>query len=291
MGRGGLTYIDVSKTADKLRNKGIIPTIDKIREVLGTGSKTTIAHHLKRWKESTVEDLEYQSLPIELAKAVKDLYEQLQAQASQKIAELEAKSQKEIDQLLQQLKQERENVGVLKRNILNLEGNNNKLATQVTALENMVAELKQINTCVVADQNALTTKIQGKIKQIATLKEQLKSIELNGEHYREMLKQQRDEEKLQFAHQLEALQQENKILKTKSIEANSQINTIKQENFALQSKVQHFEKLHTDKITASDLLSNRLLLAAEKQEALLNNLIKRENHAARITKSRQEIAV
>ena len=155
----------------------------------------------------------------------------------------------------------------------------------------MVAELKQINTCVVADQNALTTKIQGKIKQIATLKEQLKSIELNGEHYREMLKQQRDEEKLQFAHQLEALQQENKILKTKSIEANSQINTIKQENFALQSKVQHFEKLHTDKITASDLLSNRLLLAAEKQEALLNNLIKRENHAARITKSRQEIAV
>lgn len=291
MGRGGVTYIDVSKTAEKLRNKGIIPTIDRIREILGTGSKTTIAHHLKRWKESTVEDLEYQSLPIELAKAVKNLYEQLQDQASQKIAELEARSQKEIDQLLQQLKQERENAGVLKRNILNHETNNNKLMQQISALEKANAETKQINADVVAEKNELTTKIQGKVEQIVTLKEQLKSIELNGEHYREMLKQQRDEEKLQFAHHLEVLQQENNILKTKTIEANSQINTIKQDNFALQSKVQHFEKLYTSKIAESDLLSNRLLLATEKQEALLNNLIRRENHAARITKSRKEIVV
>ena len=193
MGRGGVTYTEVSKVAVTLRNKGIIPTIDRIREILGTGSKTTLAHHLKRWKESTVEELEYQGLPTELAKSVKNLHEQLQTHAEQKVEEIEARSIKEVEQLLQQLKQEQENSSVLKRTILKLETTNADLAKQISALEQACAELKQSNSDTVAEKNELMAKMQGKIEQIAILKEQLKSVEHNGEHYREMLKQQRDE--------------------------------------------------------------------------------------------------
>jgi len=290
MARSGITYLDVTKVAEKLRNKGVAPTIDRVREILGTGSKTTLAHHLKRWKESTVEELEYQILPTELSKSVKNLYEQLQTHAAQKIEEVEARSKKEIDQLLQQLKQERENAGTLKRNVLNLESNNHKFTQQISTLEGSVVVLKQINTDVLAEKNELIAKIQGKIEQILTLKEQLKSTEHNGEHYREMLKQQRNEEKMQFAHQLEALQQENNINKARVIEANNHITAIKQENFELQSKVQYFEKLYTNKVAESDLLSNKLLSATAKQEELINNLIKMGNIAAKTTKKKKEMA-
>jgi chromosome segregation ATPase len=288
MARSGVTYLDVTKVAEKLRNKGVAPTIDRVREILGTGSKTTLAHHLKRWKESTAEELEYQTLPTELARSVKNLYEQLQTHAVQKIEEIEARSQKEIDQLLQQLKQEEENAGAFKKNILNLESSNNKFIQQISILETSLAELKQINTDVIAEKNELAARIQEKTEQISTLKDQLRSVEHNSEHYREMLKQQRDEEKMQFAHQLETLQQENNINKAKIIEANNQITAMKQENFELQSKVQYFEKLYTNKVTESDLLSNKLLLATAKQEELINNLIKMGHVTGKTIKNRKE---
>jgi chromosome segregation ATPase len=273
MGRGGVTYTEVSKVAEKLRNKGITPTIDRVREILGTGSKTTLAHHLKRWKNSTVEDLEYQSLPTALAKSVKNLYEQLQAHASQKIEELEVRAQKEIDKLLQQLKQEKENAGTLKKNILNLETSNNKLAVQTSTLEKAHEELKQINTNTSAEKSELTAKIHGKVEQILTLKEQLKSTEHNGEHYREMLKQQRDEEKIQFARHLELLQQENNSLRSKVAEIKEQKNAIKREFFDMKNKVKYFEKLYVNKVAENDLLSKNLLSSTKKQEKLLNDII------------------
>jgi chromosome segregation ATPase len=274
MARSGINYLDVAKTAEKLKNKGIIPTIDRIREILGTGSKTTLAHHLKRWKSITPEDLEYQTIPAGLISSVKNLHEQLKAHAQQKLEELAQRSQQEIDQLLQQLKQERENAGVLKRSILNLETSNNKLATQISVLEKSLAELNQINTVIDAEKSELTARLQGKAEQIIILKEQLKSVEKNSDHYKEVLNQQRSEEKMQFVYHLELLQQENNIYRAKAVEENVQITAIKQDNFELQSKIQYLEKQYASKVAESELLSNNLLTATARQEELLNNLIK-----------------
>jgi chromosome segregation ATPase len=273
MARGGVTYLEVAKVAEKLRNKGIFATIDKVRAILETGSKTTIAHHLKRWKDSTIKDLEYETLPAELAKSVKNLHEQLQAQASQKIEELEIRSQKEIAQLLQQLKQEREQVGNLKRNSSELEADNNKLVTQIKNLEEKQEQLKQVNIKLTSEKNELDTKLQGKIEQITTLKEQVKSIERNSEHYLEMLKQQRDDERKQFAHHLNLLQQENNNLNTNIVMARKETAELKQEILNIKSKTQYFEELYNNKIEENNLLSNKLLATTSRQEKLLKNFL------------------
>ena len=277
MARGGVTYLEVSKVAEKLRNKDIFATIDKVREILGTGSKTTIAHHLKRWKDSTIKVLEYETLPAELSKSVKNLHEQLQAQASQKIEELEIRSQKEIAQLLQQLKQEKEQVGNLKKNILGLEVSNNKLIHQIKDLEEKQEQLKQINIKLASEKNELVTKLQGKIEQITTLKEQVKSIEHNSEHYLEMLKLQRDDERKQFAHHLNLLQQENNNLNANIVTAKKETADLKQENLNIKSKAQYFEELYNNKIAENDLLSNKLLATTSRQEKLLKNFLNKGN--------------
>lgn len=50
MARGGVNYTEVDEAACYLQGLGRNPTVDAIRERLGTGSRTTLAEHLKRWK-------------------------------------------------------------------------------------------------------------------------------------------------------------------------------------------------------------------------------------------------
>jgi chromosome segregation ATPase len=51
MARLGVDYETIKQTAVKLLSHGMAPSVQKIREVLGTGSNTTIAEHLKVWRE------------------------------------------------------------------------------------------------------------------------------------------------------------------------------------------------------------------------------------------------
>ena len=51
MGRAGILYSDVARVATQLVEAGNLPTVDTVRAALGgTGSKSTIAPYLKRWK-------------------------------------------------------------------------------------------------------------------------------------------------------------------------------------------------------------------------------------------------
>ncbi|MCD6046003.1 MAG: hypothetical protein K0R48_1166 [Gammaproteobacteria bacterium] len=51
MGRIGITYQDVSAAISTLQAQGKPPTVDNIREVLRTGSKSTIVRLLREWKQ------------------------------------------------------------------------------------------------------------------------------------------------------------------------------------------------------------------------------------------------
>ena len=51
MARSGIRYEDVKNTAEILLGRGLNPTIQRVRELLGTGSNTTISDHLKSWQQ------------------------------------------------------------------------------------------------------------------------------------------------------------------------------------------------------------------------------------------------
>jgi hypothetical protein len=52
MARAGILYSDVARAATELAAKGEAATVDNVRKMMGdTGSKSTIAPMLKRWKE------------------------------------------------------------------------------------------------------------------------------------------------------------------------------------------------------------------------------------------------
>lgn len=74
MGRTGVNYFDIVKSASTLKDKGINPTVDNVRGLLGTGSKSTIGPYLKQWRnkqeqeshqeEENAKKLNYQKLEI-----------------------------------------------------------------------------------------------------------------------------------------------------------------------------------------------------------------------------------
>ena len=88
MARTGITYEQVATVADALVGQGEKPSIQRIREQLGTGSPNTIHRHLKAWR-ATQAPAERQAvkLPDELASA---LAQEIERQASAARAEAEA---------------------------------------------------------------------------------------------------------------------------------------------------------------------------------------------------------
>ena len=99
----GITYEDVATTAEKLQGEGKNPTADRIREALGTGSKTTINGHLKLWKAQQAElSTEiHPSLPKELlthvVAYVGGVWTKLNETTDARIESLNEQNQKEID--------------------------------------------------------------------------------------------------------------------------------------------------------------------------------------------------
>src|SRR3569623_706175 len=88
MGRAGILYSHVAKAAAKLVADGKNPTVDNVREALGgTGSKSTIAPMLKRWKAEHTKDIVEAELgvPAELLQAIKGVYDKLQADVQQQL--------------------------------------------------------------------------------------------------------------------------------------------------------------------------------------------------------------
>ncbi|MBY0544498.1 MAG: DNA-binding protein [Gammaproteobacteria bacterium] len=85
MGRTGITQNEVADAARQLQGRGKLPTVDGIRDILGTGSKTTIARYLNEWKATQGE--RQGKLPSVLLSVVTGLWEQLQALADERVVQ------------------------------------------------------------------------------------------------------------------------------------------------------------------------------------------------------------
>ena len=104
MARTGVGYIDIARAADALKQRGEEPTVDRVRAELGTGSKSTIAPLLKRWRSETGDaPAETGGLPKELVDALKALYEQVQGQAQQEIQQAREECETAVGNLEREL--------------------------------------------------------------------------------------------------------------------------------------------------------------------------------------------
>ena len=101
MGRPGIVYSDVADAAAGLVDSGRAPTVDLVRSVLGSGSKSTIAPLLKRWKSQHAASVAGadEGLPTALLQAIKNVYDGMQDDLRHQLDALQAEHDAQRDAL------------------------------------------------------------------------------------------------------------------------------------------------------------------------------------------------
>ncbi len=89
MARSGVTYEDVQRAIDDLLARDESPSVQKVREVLGTGSFTTINDHLREWRQRREENRDVpppRGMPAALQELAEALWQKAQEGANEALA-------------------------------------------------------------------------------------------------------------------------------------------------------------------------------------------------------------
>ena len=198
MARAGILYSDVARAATKLVEDGRNPTVDSVREAMGaTGSKSTIAPFLKRWKaeqQDTIATAEA-GLPASLLDAVKGLHQHMHAECAQQLEKSQRRQAEELHAAAereQQLSTERQAAIAA----------NDALTEDLTRIREALAQLQAAHQAqslslatAQAENVGLQQRLADRAAEVATLDHQLSQARAQFEHYQEAAAAQRSEER------------------------------------------------------------------------------------------------
>lgn len=211
MARAGILYSQVAQAAEKIAQDGKNPTVDNVREALGsTGSKSTITPFLKRWKTERQEIVAKTEagIPATLLLAVKGVYENLQDELNQKLDHAQQAHEAELRTATD--------------NAQRLKAENQAFSEKNAALSSIVDRTKDAMTQLQAEQHALSVtlatvqsenngllqRLDDRVSDVAALNQQLKHARTQFEHYQEATASQRSEERQVTEQRIARLEQE-----------------------------------------------------------------------------------
>jgi chromosome segregation ATPase len=273
MARSGVLYVHVATAAAQLVAEGHNPTIDSVRAALGgTGSKSTIAPLLKRWKAAhpgTVAQAEW-GLPAELVLAVRGVYEKVQAQAALQVEQAEQRHQAATAELQEQLQQafgERDT-------LLNAQEQQAQALAAAHTRSQGLAETVHRQEIVLAglgsEKLGLEQRLADRAAEVAALTQHLQQARVQFEHYQVSVAQQRADERQSAEQRQQHLEQELTELRQRLLVQQARLGE-------LQAQEQHLAQ-------DNDRLQNTLLMT---QLALTQNRSAHEQVAYQLTELKQ----
>ncbi|HSP57633.1 MAG TPA: DNA-binding protein [Halomonas sp.] len=100
MARSGVRYEDVQQAIDQLASRGETPSVQKVREILGTGSFTTISEHLREWRairEANRDLPAPRSMPESLQILASALWDQAQQDAGEALSHYRDEANQQVE--------------------------------------------------------------------------------------------------------------------------------------------------------------------------------------------------
>jgi chromosome segregation ATPase len=149
MARLGVDYETIKLAAVKLLSQGIAPSVQKIREVVGTGSNTTIAEYLKVWRDEYTQKAIYHlpaNMPKKLISAFEVLWQTAMEHAQNQLIEYKKSIEIELEAALQKKTHAEKAVADIQLKL-------NELSAQLTQ-ENVNKQKITIELAVVNDRTA-----------------------------------------------------------------------------------------------------------------------------------------
>ena len=242
MARAGVTYHDVAKAAEAIKTQGQEPTVDRVRERLGTGSKSTIAPLLKRWRSDNGEAADVSGLPSDLVEVVKSLHERVQQMADHRIERARQESKASNDELRKELNNANNTITQLTARQQDLENQIERLNKEKRE-QNRSLEDVRVNLAKAESQRdeAITRTTELK-KSVAEIKQENKDIRGHFEHYQLRTTEDRQQEREQFRSVIQGLKDQIQDLQRRLAQAESRASKLSDANTLLQSNADEFEQ-------------------------------------------------
>ncbi|MCE3608231.1 DNA-binding protein [Massilia sp. P8910] len=201
MARAGILYSHVAAAAAGLAADNKNPTVDTVREALGgTGSKSTIAPMLKRWKEEHQQapSPAAPGVPPSLLQAVKGVYESIKTDFQQNLDVEKLAHAAGLEQLADELQQSRAQQAALEQRVKALEA-------ELDSANTTIAQAHQANHLLTVDlagarseQAGLQQRLADRASEVASLNAQLTQARAQFDHYHAASAIQRAEERQGF---------------------------------------------------------------------------------------------
>ncbi|HKM16184.1 MAG TPA: DNA-binding protein [Marinospirillum sp.] len=202
MARVGIQYETVVEAVLQLQKQGDNPTIQRIREWLGTGSFTTISEHLRQWREnqknSTPLQQEGLGLPANLIKLTQELWQQACLEADEKMQVYQQQADEKINQAIAEQQAALEAAQRTEERNLLLDKKNNELLTD---LKQQAAQVSRLEAGLETSQEHLNSSKNQLIslEKIALAQEVAKNQQIVA--LEEKLEQQKEQQKIALTHE------------------------------------------------------------------------------------------
>lgn len=256
MGRIGISYHEVAKAISTLQSLQKNPTVDHIREILGTGSKSTIARFLREWKaKNGLQNDDDGMLPGELLGIVKGLWGKLQEKADNQTALYKQECDEKIAQLQQQLNHHHQQQSDSQLKIQMLEEQAHQKTEALHALKQELTVEQHEKIKITERALSLESRRNESFAENERLHQLLKHVQENLEHYQLATQQLRQEQSLLIEKQRNDYEQ-------KLLQAQKQIESISTEKTNYQAQYIQLNKIHEQ----SELDQKELVLRHKKIE-------------------------
>lgn len=239
MARGGINKALVLKAREEVLKKGQNPSIDTIRIALGnTGSKSTIHRYLKELDEESAIRMDDVAL---LSQPIKELIARLASGLREEAQSIVGKQTEQFEEQLQDLRAKNSELTQA------LDVLNKKHTTQLETLERVEIEVENKNAALHKSETNAAVLKQSESKLTALLNEkqtQIQSLEEKHhhnrealEHYRQSVKEQRDQDQRRQEQQVQQLHGENRILNQTLSMKQADITHLNMDNAGLNSEL------------------------------------------------------
>lgn len=253
MSRTGITFEEVKKAIAELQGRQKNPTVDSIREILGTGSKSTIARFLREWraKHGLSSDSDGR-LPSDLLGIVNGLWDALQNKADNQIEQYRLEFDSKTVQIQQQLTQARQIEADLRQTIHTLEEQFHQQKEEEKQLKSRLMTEEQDKIRMMERAASLETRREENHAENKRLHQLLKHVQENLEHYQASTQQLRQEQSL-------AMEKQQNEYEQRSSSLLAEINTAVNEKLAYQLQYDHLKKVNESLVAEHKMLEKQHL--------------------------------
>ena len=275
MARAGITYQDVANAAQRVRQRGDEPTVDRVRSELGTGSRSTLGPMLKRWKTGSEAAADLNGLPADLVAAVKALHERAQYAADERITQEREAHQTLEQQWRTELEEVRQRCESLEEQRCGLEKANEALRNESDAQAHALQQEQHRAASLTSKLEASQEKLSGTTATVQEMKQENRDIRSHFEHYQQEIAEDRRHERDQFHRTQSGLEGQVDQLTQQLRSSEQDRDTLRQHrdqiNQRYEASQDHAENLK-EKLHASQAVITQWATRTETLEATVDRL-------------------